>query len=131
VTLVERQSRCFVAYAVTRTRSKDLFETLVDVAPPAQQYFSDAFATWGASWYPGMYRALPNKSQTYSVEGGNAELRHYLARLARSSRCFSRCLWALTRAVDLFVFAWNARQRFRRKYPKLPAPIGQFLPQLF
>jgi IS1 family transposase len=32
---------------------------------------------------------MPDKSQTYSVEADNAELRPYLARLARRSRCFS------------------------------------------
>ncbi len=64
-----------------------------------------------------------DKSQTYSVEGTNADLRHYLARLARRSRCFSRCIRALTRAVDLFVRCYNARQLRKRKYPKYPAPL--------
>jgi insertion element IS1 protein InsB len=52
---------------------------------------------------------MDDKSQTSSVEGTNADLRHYLARLARRSRCFSRCLEALRRAVDLFVRFYNAR----------------------
>ncbi len=53
----------------------------------------------------GMYTAMPDKSETYRVEGVNAELRHYLARLARRSRCFSRTLAALRVAIELFVFA--------------------------
>lgn len=57
----------------------------------------------------GAPQTLPDKSQTYQVEGDNAELRHYLARLARRSRCFSRSLKALGPAVKLFVFAWNRR----------------------
>jgi len=46
------------------------------------------------------------------VEGDNADLRHYLARLGRKSRCFSRSLVALARQVKLFVFCYNARQLF-------------------
>jgi ABC-type polysaccharide/polyol phosphate export permease len=44
------------------------------------------------------------------VEGVNAELRHYLARLARRSRCVSDCMHVLRRAVKLFVYLWNRRQ---------------------
>jgi len=64
---------------------------------------------------------MSDKSQTYSVEAENAELRHYLARLARKSRCFSRCILALARAVNLFLFAWNRRQLFKRA-SRLPGP---------
>ena len=60
--------------------------------------------------------------KTYSVEGDNAELRHYLARLGRKSRCFSRCIRALWRAVKLFVYSWNRRQLHKRAYPTYPAP---------
>ena len=129
MTLVERSSRRIVGWAVTPQRTKDLFESLVDAAPVAQQYYSDAFSTWRASWYPGAYEALPDKSQTYSVEGDNAELRHYLARLARRTRCFSRCIHALRRAVHLFVWAWNQRQTFKRSHPKLPAHVADFIAQ--
>ena len=124
-----------MAWAVTPHRGKELFESLVDSAPVAQNYYSDPrygsavleFSAWMSSWYPGAYAALPDKSQTYSVEGDNAELRHYLARLARDSRCFSRCIAALRRAVDLFVRAWNGRQEFKRRYPPLPAHVKDFL----
>ncbi|MBN8594841.1 MAG: IS1 family transposase [Anaerolineae bacterium] len=64
---------------------------------------------------------MPDKSQTFRVEGDNAELRHYLARLARRSRCFSRCIQALRRAIKLFVFAWNRRQLYLARYPHYPA----------
>jgi insertion element IS1 protein InsB len=67
-----------------------------------------------------------NKSETYAVEAVNADLRHYLARLGRRSRCFSRCIRALRRAVDLFV-RYNARQLRKRKYPQYPAPLATFI----
>lgn len=77
-------------------------------------------------YYPGKHQALPNKSQTYAVEADNAELRHYLARLGRRSRCFTRAIQALRDAVKLFVYAWNRRQLFRRAHPKYPAYLSDF-----
>jgi IS1 family transposase len=60
---------------------------------PAQQYYSDQFPLYDSLEYRlGYHLSLFDKSETYSVEGVNAELRHYLTRLARKSRCFSRCI---------------------------------------
>ncbi len=60
---------------------------------------------------------MSDKSQTYSVEGDNAELRHYLARPARQFRCFSRCVQALRAVVKLFVYPWNMHPLSRRRDP--------------
>lgn len=59
--------------------------------------------------------------------GRHAELRHYLARLARRPRCFSRSLIALWQAVKVFVYAWNRRQLYRHAYPNYPAHLIDFL----
>src|SRR5947209_2676990 len=100
---------------------QDTMQALVDRAPPAAQYYSDALAVYSTLvYYPGHHQALPNKSQTYSVEADNAELRHYLARLARKSRCFTRSRAALHDAVKLFIYAWNRRQLVYRSYPRYP-----------
>ena len=64
-----------------------------------------------------------DKSQTYSVEGDNAEFRHYLARLGRRSRCFSKRIEALRRAVELFVWCWNWRQTRKRQHPRHPVHL--------
>jgi insertion element IS1 protein InsB len=109
-------------------RSPEVMQALLDHSPQAYFYFSDAFATYNTLvYYPALHQALPDKSQTYSVEADNAELRHYLARLARKSRCFSRCLEALWRAVKLFVFAWNRRQLHKRAFPTYPAFVYEFV----
>jgi IS1 family transposase len=55
---------------------------------------------------------MPDKSQTYSVEADNAELRHCLARLTHRSRGFSRCLDTLRAALRIFIFCWNHRQLY-------------------
>jgi insertion element IS1 protein InsB len=95
-------------------------QAVIDSAPHATNYFSDAFNTYRElSWW-GLHQAMYNKSQTYSVEGDNAELRHYLARLTRKSRCFSKCLKALRRAVELFVWCWNTKQLRKQQCPRYP-----------
>ena len=78
-------------------------------------------------YFRGHHQAILDKSRTYSVKAVNAELRHYLARLARISRCFSRCIHTLWCSVKLFVFAWNRRQLFKRAFPKFPAHVEDFV----
>ena len=70
---------------------------------------------------------MQDKSETYSVEACNAELRHYLARLARKSRCFSRYVTALRNAVKLFVFAFNRRQLAKRQSPSYSFHVRNFV----
>ncbi len=120
-----------MGYAVVAERTPEVLQQVVDQAPQASVYYSDGFPAYRALVYgPARYAALLDKSETYSVEGTNADLRHYLARLARKSRCFSRCLAALRRAVKLFVWCYNQRQLWNRRYPKHPRPITDFLSPL-
>jgi IS1 family transposase len=101
---------------------------MLDRSPQARLYYSDAFSTYGTLvYYPGHHQACLEKSQTYSVEADNAELRHYLARLARQSRCFSRYIHALWQAIRLFVYAWNCRQVHKRLFPYYPAHVRDFV----
>jgi IS1 family transposase len=66
-------------------------QQVVDQGQRAHQYFSDQWDLYPLLvYYPGKYAVSEGKRDTYSVEADNAELRHYLARLARKSRCFSR-----------------------------------------
>ena len=128
MTLVDRRTSCILSFAVDGERSDGLLQQLVDQAPQAQFYYSDLFANYRRLVYrPGIYSAMLDKSETYRVEGDNAELRHYLARLARKSRCFSRCIQALRRAIKLFVYVWNRRQLHRRRYPSYPAHLLDFV----
>ncbi len=136
MTWVERKTRCIIAHRVVMHRTEDdLREMVWQIMPSARQYFNDAFALYDTIGYPGEHHSLPNKKETYRqakrsfrrVEGDNAALRHYLARLARKSRCFSRREEALSRAVDLFVMAWNRRQRFHQQFPKLRQHLIDFI----
>ncbi len=110
-------------------RNQESFQDLIDRAPKAKQYFSDQFPLYGRLvYYPGKLSISEGKADTYSVEGVNAELRHYLARLVRRSRCFSRCPYALECAIKLFVFCYNSRQLYKHKYPKYSTHLIDFVP---
>lgn len=128
MTMVDRQSSCVVGYRVGHQRTEAVMQEMLDEAPQAQEYYSDGLVTYGALFYaPGKHISRRDKSETYSVEGVNAALRHYLARLGRRSRCFSRCVKALRRAVKLFVHAWNQRQLYRQTHLPYDAHLIQFL----
>jgi len=108
-------------------RTPAVLQAVVDRAPHAPRYYSDAALVYRELSCWGEHTAMYDKSQTYAVEAVNADLRHYLARLGRRSRCFSRCIDALRRAVDLFVRCYNARQLRKRKHPKYPAALATFI----
>lgn len=99
-------------------------QQVLDACPNAKVYYTDGCPTYRDLMYPGrnLHQVAPGKSQTYSVEGGNAELRHYLARLGRRSRCFTRSAEALRCAVRLFQCAYNRRQllKHEKKLKRVP-----------
>ena len=109
-------------------RTGAVLQTLLTDTVQGQRYYSDLFEAYQTVVYwPAQHFPMPDKSETYSVEGDNAELRHYLARLGRRSRCFSRCADALRRAVQLFVYAWNRRQLFKQQFPQYQAHVIHFI----
>ena len=84
--------------------------------------------------YPGKYiRNIRNKNDTFTVEGVNADLRHYIPILARRSRCFARTVETLYAVVDVFVEAYNkfgkAKMRYRTLHEKgeIPFSVRDFL----
>src|SRR4029453_12967316 len=120
VTQVHRQTRCFMSWLVVTKRDAATLQPIVDDAPMAFQYCTDGLTAYALlNYHQGLHLVAEGKSQTYSVKGGNADLRHYLARLAKKSSCFSRSIAALRRAITFFLdcYCWNKRQLYRRRYP--------------
>ena len=117
MTIVDRATRCFLSIQAVWQRSQPVGQQRVDESS-AEQYYSDQFPLYDSLTYrKGYHLSLPDKSETYSVEADNAELRHYLTRLVRKSRCFSRRLAWLNRHLKAFAHAWNLRQLHNRAYP--------------
>jgi hypothetical protein len=109
-----------MSHAEQRHPKPEVLQSVVDRAPHAPCYYSNAALVYRELSYRGAHTSMYDKSRAYSVEAVNADLRHYLAKLGRRSRCFSRCIHAPRRAVDLFVRCYNARQLKKRKHPKVP-----------
>lgn len=117
-----------MSFLVVTQRTEADLQPIIDQAPIAFQYCTDGLSTYEALNYHTAFHLIAlGKSQTYSVEGGNADLRHYLARLAKKSRCFSRSIAALIRNIALFVQCWNRRQLFKRRWFQYNPPLADFV----
>lgn len=134
ITLVSRNPRQIVGFAVSSDKSSEQIQKIVDAAPAASSYYSDGYIGYTDVVYPGTYiRNVRDKSDTYTVEGVNADLRHYIPLLARRSRCFARKLETLRIVMDVFVDAYNrfgkAKYHFRlsRSSGTFPLSLVDFL----
>ena len=110
MTLVNRKTREILGYDIARDRSLQSIQSiqnLVDNAPKAELYFSDTFSGYSQICYEGIYCALNNKSQTFTVESVNADLRHYIPPLYRKSRCFFRSFDIIFVVFKIFVLAFQ------------------------
>ena len=127
MTIVDRETRCFLAIQAVFQRSQDIGQQMLRQAP-AEQYYSDMFPMYDSlSYRKGFHLSLFDKSETYSVEADNAELRHYLTRLTRRNRCFSRCIAWLNRHLKAFAHAWNLRQIHNLAHPYDKKPVIDFV----
>jgi insertion element IS1 protein InsB len=50
---------------------------------------------------------IQSKAQTYTVEGYNSLLRHFLARLRRKSKCYSKSIEMLYLSIKLLILKRN------------------------
>ena len=92
ITLVSREKRQIVGYDIASDKSRERIQKLVDSSPKADNYYSDAYSAYSEICYHRTHTALKNKSQTYTVEGVNSDLRHYIPPLRRKSKCFFRSI---------------------------------------
>lgn len=97
-----------------------MFEVLQgvrDQALGAHTCYSDGVVPYCQVYYQrAQHVVAPGEAQIYSVEGENAELRHYLARLRRKTRCFSKCLEGImhcTESADSGLISQVASSRVR------------------
>lgn len=134
MTMVNRQPRQIVGFDVAQDKSAWRIQRMVDDGPEAEKYCTDGYVGYLDVVYPGQHiRNKRDKSDTYTVEGVNADLRHYIPMLARRSRCFPRTLETLQAVVEVFVDAYNrfgqAKHSYRQRHPRgtLPFALVDFL----
>ena len=91
ITLVSRNPRQILGYTVSPDKSAETLQKVVDMAPYSETYCTDGYNGYLDTIFPGKHIFNPhNKNDTFTVEGVNADLRHYIPTLARRSRCFPK-----------------------------------------
>ena len=129
MTMVSREPRQIVGFDVAYDKSPERIQRMVDTAPPALKYHTDGYLGYVDIVYPGKHiRNIRDKSDTYTVEGVNADLRHYIPLLARRIRCFARTIDTLHAVISVFVQAYNrygrAKLNFRKNRKKGQIPFS-------
>ena len=129
MTIVSREPCLIVSFDAAFDKSPDRIQVLVDTAPEAEVYYADGYLGYIDVVYPGKHiRNIHNKNDTHTVEGVNADLRHYIPILARRSRCFARTLDTLRAVVEVFIDAYNqfgiAKYKWRQKKQKGEVPFS-------
>ena len=119
MTMVSRLPRQIVGFSAAFDKSPERIQKMVDNAPEGKYYCTDGYLGYIDVVYPGKHiRNTHNKSDTFTVESINADLRHYIPLLRRRSRCFPRSLETLRAVLELFVQAYNefgiAKMNFRQ-----------------
>lgn len=50
---------------------------------------------------------VQTKKETFTVEGYNSLFRHFLARLRRKTKCYSKAKYMLIYSIKLLMLKWN------------------------
>lgn len=136
MTMVSRLPRQIVGFDAAFDKSPERIQAIVDNGPEAEYYCTDGYLGYVDIIYPGKHiRNARDKSDTFTVESINADLRHYIPVLRRRSRCFPRKLETLHAVLELFVQAYNAfgiaKMNFRKNRSsnsrELPFSVLDFL----
>ncbi len=127
--MVKRNSQQIVGFDVARDKSPDRIQRIIDSTPPANTYFTDGYTGHIDVVYPGKHvRNMHNKRDTFTVEGINADLRHYIPLLARRSRRFARSLDTLLAVLEVSVDAYNqfglTKYAYRKHHPSRDVPFA-------
>lgn len=115
-----RETRLITGWSVMTERGIENMQQYVDELPPALFHCTDGFSIYKELVWSAESEQLigVKKERTHTIESSNAQLRTFLARLKRKSRCFSRSLKVLHQILGLFVWYYNRRQRLINSNPE-------------
>jgi len=116
MTMISRNPRQIVGFAAGKSVNKEALQGIADNAPIAENYYTDGCPVYCDVDYCGIHRRNVNdKSNTHNIESTNADLRHYIAGLARRSRTFFRSPETLTAVMSVFINAYNRYGEYKSK----------------
>ena len=117
MTMISHEPRQIVSFDVQRDKDAFRLQGIVDNAPEAERYSTDGYMGYLDVIFPGKHiRNIKNKRDTHTIEGTNADLRHYISGLARKSRCFYRSIETLQAVLEVFINAYNKYGEAKLKY---------------
>jgi IS1 family transposase len=96
-----RESRRILAHQIGK-RDRPTVRKLMEKITTIQclRYYTDAHLSYRGLFPKGTHRE--SKKYTYTVEGVNSALRHYLARFRRRSKCYSKSEEMTGKSISLF-----------------------------
>lgn len=53
------------------------------------------------------HKHIQSKKETFTIEGYNSLIRHYLARFKRKTKCYSKCQKMIEYSLNLLFAKWN------------------------
>lgn len=120
MTMISRKPRQIVNFCVDNSANKESIQRMVDSVPFAKKYYTDGGMSYLDVVFAGKHiRNVNDKKDTHNIESTNADLRHYIAGLARRSRCFFRSKETLEAVLFVFIDAYNkfgeAKQKYHRR----------------
>ena len=130
MTVVSREPHQILAFNVDKSVNAKAIQKNIDSCPKAKYYWVDGCPKYkGVDYYGGILKQnFEDKSDTYTVEGTNSDLRHYIAGLRRKSKCFFRSVKTLRAILWVFVNAYNKfgdwKMDYFSKHPNADRDIG-------
>jgi len=79
-----------------------LWETIKGIG---KYYCSDYWKSYGKFIPP--HKHIKSKAATYTVEGYNSLIRHYLARFKRKGKCYSKQVHMIEKSLNLLMAKLN------------------------
>ena len=99
-------------------KETERIQDLVDNAPKADYYHSDGYVSYQEVSYYGKFQHHYDKSETYTVESVNSDLRKYIPFLQRKSKCFLRSIKTAKTILTIFMIAYNKFGDKKLAFPK-------------
>ena len=119
ITLVSRDTREIVGFDIAFDKSHERIQLLVECSVKARQNYPGDYSAYAEMRYEGAHTStsLKNKSQTYTAEDVNSDLRHYIPPLRRRPKCFFRSLETAKAVFNLFA-------RAKKNFPHLKSAFS-------
>ena len=128
MTMISREPRQIVAFAVDKSKAEKIIQRMVDSVPPAKKYYTDGYYGYANIDFVGQHmRNATNKNDTHLIESTNADLRHYIPGLRRRSRIFYRTIETFHAVLSVFIDAYNKFGDYKHNHKKIYRTLFDFL----